>query len=71
MPLGGAYNILFISLVDSCLYIALPFKKKLFEPSVFRSNNDYKKTEEFFSLINDTVSIVEELNLNTRIWTKQ
>ncbi len=67
----GKFPYLFISLVDSCLYIALPFKKKLFEPSVFRSNNDYKKTEEFFSLINDTVSIVEELNLNTRIWTKE
>lgn len=62
---------LFMSLVDSCLFIALPFKKQLFEPTLFRSNMDYKKSEDFFNVLNDTISIVEELNLNTRIWAKE
>jgi len=59
-----------MSLIDNCLFIALPFKRRLFEPSVFRSNLNYEKSEYFFNVLNDTISIVDELNLNTRIWMK-
>lgn len=65
------FPFIMMSLIDNCLFIALPFKKKLFEPSIFRSNLSYDKNEYFFTVLNDTISIVNELNLNTRIWTKE
>lgn len=59
-----------MSFRDSKVYIAIQMNKNLFETRVFRSIVDYKFIEEntyFLTLLTD---IVEDLNLNTRIWTK-
>jgi len=53
------------------IHIAIPFTEKLFEPKYHRSIVNDKKTVEFFKLLKLLTSIIEELNLNTRIWTKQ
>lgn len=55
----------------SNVYIAIPFKQLLFEPSLFGKIVSFEKVAEYFEIISLTVSIVDDLNLNTRIWTKE
>jgi hypothetical protein len=64
-------NPLYISFVNSFLYVAIAYRKDLFEPSYFKSLLRFSLVKEFFEDIHLAVSIVEELNLNNRIWTKQ
>jgi hypothetical protein len=61
----------FLSFVNSFLHVAISYKKALFEPSYFKKLTDFNLVKEFFEDIHLAVSIVEELNLNNRIWTKQ
>ena len=59
-----------LSFSASKLYVAIPFEETLFEPGIRESllNIDlYKKYYDDLKLVAD---IVEELNLNTRIWTR-
>jgi len=64
-------NPLYLSFVNSFLYIAIAYRKDLFEPSYFKKLTRFSLVQEFFEDIQLAVSIVEELNLNNRIWTKQ
>ena len=58
-----------ISFVNSKIFIAIPFSKKLFEPS---KKSSIKKTlKNHYQLLELVIGIVEELDLNTRIWTKK
>ena len=60
-----------LSFKDSMLYMAVPYKKNLFEPKYFKCMVDYVTTFEYFHDLSLFVGIVEEFNLNTRIWTKE
>ena len=60
-----------ISFVSSNLYIAITFFGRLLEPTLFRRLDNYKINKSYFDLIKSLNDIVEDLNLNTRIWTKQ
>ncbi len=60
-----------MSFVGSKVYIAIPFAKNLFEPKVFSTIMDFKPVKEFFDDFALMIDIVEDLNLNTRIWTKK
>jgi hypothetical protein len=62
---------IFLSFVNSFLHVAISYNKALFEPSYFKKLTDFNLVKEFFEDIHLAVSIVEELNLNNRIWTKQ
>ncbi|MFO8067516.1 MAG: DUF3137 domain-containing protein [Bacteroidales bacterium] len=64
-------NSLYISFVNSFLYIAVSYKRNLFEPSYFKKLTRLNIVKEYFEDIQLAVGIVEELNLNNRIWTKQ
>lgn len=64
-------NPVFISFVDGRIYVAIKYKKDLFEPSYFSSVVRFEKVQEYFEDIKFAVDIVEELNLNTRIWSKE
>ncbi len=64
-------NPVFISFVNSFLYVAIGYNKNLFEPSYFKKLNRFKIVQEYFEDIQLAVGIVEDLNLNNRIWTKQ
>jgi hypothetical protein len=46
-------------------------KKDLFEPTVFRTLLNFKLIREFVEYMQLGKDIVDELNLNTRIWSKQ
>jgi len=59
------------SFVDSNIYMALPMLKNLFEPRIFKNNYDINFIKESFDYLILFTGMVEELNLNTRIWSKQ
>ena len=60
-----------LSFTGSKVYVALPMTKNLFEPKYLASIADFAPIAEYFHDLSLTVGIVEDLNLNTRIWTKE
>lgn len=62
---------IYVSFVNSFLYLAIGYTKDLFEPSLFRSLTKFETVKPYFEEIRLATGIVEDLNLNTRIWTKQ
>lgn len=59
------------SFVDSCVFVAIWVRKNLFEPRIFRTNMNYKLYSENFKYLELCIDLVEDLNLNNRIWTKE
>jgi len=60
-----------MSFVDTRLYIAVPYRKNLFEPKLFGNIVDFKNIQEYYDDLNLVLDLIETLNLNTRIWTKK
>ncbi|RJP55905.1 MAG: DUF3137 domain-containing protein [Candidatus Auribacter fodinae] len=60
-----------LSFVNSRLYIALTTNKNMLEPRLFRTLLNFKLVQEYFEDLKLAVDIVEDLNLNRRIWSKQ
>lgn len=60
-----------VSFIDSYVYIAFPLDKNYFEPPVFKSLLEQESLIDDLELIRFMYGIIEELDLNTRIWTKQ
>jgi hypothetical protein len=60
-----------LSFVDGQIFVAISYPKKLFEPSLFRSVVEFSRVKSYFDDIRLVVEIVDDLNLNNRIWTKQ
>ena len=58
-----------MSFVGSEVFVAIPYKKSLFEPSVFSKITSFKGAHKHFEDLNLALAIVDDLNLNTRIWT--
>ena len=59
------------SFVGSRVFVSIPFKGPLFEPRLFRTIVAFKPIEEYYRDFMAAIGIVEELNLDTRIWTKE
>ncbi len=59
-----------LSFYKSNVYIAVSLDRKLFEP---KDGNqvDYTAACEYFQDMQSALSIIDELNLNTRIWSKE
>jgi hypothetical protein len=64
---GGA---ICLSFRNSNVYIAYTFKQNLFEPRIFSQSLKMEDVQLLMDLISLMSGIVEDLNLNTRIWTK-
>lgn len=62
-------NIL-LSFVNSCMYLAIPISMDLFEAKIFTSGMSFEYLASYYRYMSLAISIIEELNLNTRIWTK-
>ncbi|NLH18076.1 MAG: DUF3137 domain-containing protein [Phycisphaerae bacterium] len=60
-----------LSFVGSCVFVAISENRCLFEPKIFSSILDFNTICEYFNDLRLAAEIVEDLNLNTRIWTKQ
>lgn len=60
-----------ISFVQKNIYLAIDYGKDLFEPSVFKSLLNDEITKEYINTLVLAVSIVKELNLNKKLWSKR
>lgn len=60
-----------LSFCDSKVYVAVNMNKNLFETRIFKPLADYSFMEENLRFLILLTEIVEDLNLNTRIWTKE
>lgn len=59
-----------MSFIGEKVYLAILFSKDLFEPSIWKSGLNMKELNKLYQLLNLNKIIIEELDLNTRIWTK-
>jgi Protein of unknown function (DUF3137) len=64
---------IYFSFINSNIFIAIPVRAglNLFEPKIYSSLIDYKGISEYSNYLLLVAGIVEDLNLNTRIWTKE
>jgi len=62
---------LYLSFLASKVFVAIPYNRNLFEPRLFRSLLDFELVRQYFEDLQLATGIVDELNLNTRIWSKQ
>lgn len=60
-----------LSFLHSNVYIAIGVSKNLFEPPFFSSMLNFELVKEYFNYLVLCVEIVEDLDLNTRIWSKE
>jgi len=60
-----------LSFVRSNVFVAISMTRNLFEPKMFRSMVDANVAAEYLQDLQFATGIVEDLNLNTRIWTKE
>jgi hypothetical protein len=59
------------SFVGTRVYCAIDFSKELFEAPTFKTCISIRQIEKHYNLFMLNASIINELNLNTRIWTKE
>lgn len=57
-----------LAFVDSDLYVAVCCNRNLFEPRIWRTLLTFKGVHAYFEDLQLVVGIVDDLNLNTRIW---
>ncbi len=62
---------LYFSFIDERIYCGMYFNKDLFEPRIMKSGVNFKDIEQIYKLFATNALIINELNLNTRIWTKE
>ena len=60
-----------LSFISSRLFVAVPYGKDLFEPKLFGEITDFDSVEEYYNDLKLVLELIEDLNLNTRIWTKE
>jgi len=60
-----------LSFLDSKVYLAISMYKDLFEMRPFKPAADYAFLEESLRFLTLITDVVEDLNLNTRIWTRE
>lgn len=60
-----------LSFIDSHVYVGIPVAKDLFEAPAFSTLINYSLIAEYYSYLALCIGIVEDLDLNTRIWTKE
>ncbi|MBL7872527.1 MAG: DUF3137 domain-containing protein [Cyclobacteriaceae bacterium] len=60
-----------LSFAGSLVYIAIPMRENLLEVKIFSQQSSYALLEKYFHQLELVSSLVEELKLNNRIWTKE
>ncbi len=58
------------SFIGSRVFVAMSFNKDLFEPRIIKSGVRFEDMEQMNDQFNLIQTIIHEMNLNTRIWTK-
>ena len=60
-----------LAFLKSRAYIVLSTDKNHFEPKVFTPVNDLSQFQVFRNDLDMIIDIIEDLNLNTRLWSKE
>lgn len=61
---------LYLSFVDSSMFLALHYTKPLFEPILLRSLLDFDSIKDYFERLSMIIGIVNEFKLNEKLWSK-
>ncbi len=59
---------IYLSFINNQIFVAISYYKNLFEPKIFKTLIDFDLIKEYYEDMSLAIGIVEELNLNTRIW---
>ncbi|AQQ70214.1 hypothetical protein SMSP2_00557 [Limihaloglobus sulfuriphilus] len=62
---------IFISFRFESIFVAIKYNKNLFEPKIFTTLLNFAPIREYYEDLAMAIGIVEDLNLNTRIWSKR
>ncbi len=62
---------LHFAFLHSKLYAAIPISRNLFETGIFSSKFAFKDIEQYFDDLMLAIGMIEDFNLNLRIWTKE
>jgi hypothetical protein len=62
---------IYLSFVRSKIFVAIEYNKDIFEPQLFKTLIDFTPIQEYFEHFELVLGLVDDLNLNTRIWGKQ
>jgi hypothetical protein len=60
-----------LSFVRSNVHVAIPLTRNMFEPRMTRSLVDFDLVRQYLQDLRFACGIVDDLNLNTRIWSKE
>ena len=60
-----------LSFTSSRVYLAVPMTRDMFEPKYFSNLEDFEPIADYYQDLATAIGIVDELNLNNRIWTKE
>jgi len=60
-----------LSFTENKLYVAISHKKNQFEFNMYKSLYNFEQIKEYYNDLTVITDIVEDLNLNTRIWLKE
>lgn len=62
---------IYLSFVGSMVFVAISYTRVLFEPRIFKTLLDFEPIRKYFEDLQLAIGIVDDLNLNTRIWSKR
>jgi hypothetical protein len=62
---------IYLSFTGSKVFVAVPMNKNMFEPKYISNLADFSPVLDYYRDLSQVISIVDDLNLNTRIWTKK
>jgi hypothetical protein len=60
-----------LSFVGSMVFVAIWISRNLFEPKIFNTLLDFEPIRQYYEDLRLAADIVEDLNLNVRIWSRQ
>ena len=61
---------MYLSFIGSMVFVAISYARNLFEPKVFTTLLDFGPIKRYYQDLQLVIGIVDDLNLNTRIWSK-
>ncbi len=62
---------IYLSFIGSMVFVAVPYTSDLFEPKLFTTLLDFGPIRRYYEDLQLAIGIVDDLNLNTRIWSKE
>lgn len=61
---------IYLSFIGSMVFVAISYTRNLFEPKLFTTLLDFGPIKRYYQDLQLVIGIVDDLNLNTRIWSK-